>query len=173
MKTVYLADAPEFVPTLAQWYYDEWNCFMPGKSVRDVEAAVRGRLNRDRLPLALVVVDGESVIGTASLKPYDMATRMDLSPWLSSVYVAQERRGAGIGSSLVAGIVAEASRLGYRSLHLFTPSAQGFYARLGWTVLQETVYCGLAVTVMRRGLNVCGPAGAADRPGVPPVKRNS
>ena len=46
----------------------------------------------------------------------------------------------------------EATDLGYKELHLFTPDMQRFYESLGWVKLESTVYRGYAQTVMTRRL---------------------
>jgi hypothetical protein len=45
--------------------------------------------------------------------------------------------------------MSEAKALGVPRLHLYTPSAENFYARLGWTVLDRTTYRDTGVVVMQ------------------------
>ena len=42
----------------------------------------------------------------------------------------------------------EARNLRIPRLYLYTPSAEKFYARLGWSVLERTDYAGKAAIVM-------------------------
>ncbi|MBN1675515.1 MAG: GNAT family N-acetyltransferase [Kiritimatiellae bacterium] len=148
MKTLYLADCPECIPTLAKWFHEEWGCFSPGRSLADMHVAVRRRCNYARLPLAFVFMEGGEILGTVSLKQYDMSSRMHLSPWLSSVYVAAEHRGKGLGTALVRLAMEKAARLRFGDLYLFTPDAQRFYIRLGWAVLENCLFHGRRVSVM-------------------------
>ena len=82
----------------------------------------------------------------------DMQTRLDLTPWLAAVYVAPERRGAGIGSLLVRAAEDVARRLGVGRLHLFTPDRERFYARLGWHTVEQSHYDNHPVVIMARSL---------------------
>ena len=95
-----------------------------------------------------MALDGDRVVGTASIVKHDMSTRSELSPWLSSVYVPLEFRNRGIGSKLVRVVMQEAHSLGVKRLHLFTPDAMGFYTRLGWNVLEKTTYHSIDVVIM-------------------------
>jgi predicted N-acetyltransferase YhbS len=157
MEIAYLADHPLLIPVLAGWFQDEWGYMSPGSSVSDVEDSLRQHLHRDELPLALVALNGAAVIGSASLRPFDMKTRKNLSNWLSSVYVPLEQRGRGIGSKLVRAVEAEASRLGIVTLHLYTPDKESFYARLGWSRIETTEYGQEQVVIMQKRLTAQGP----------------
>ena len=137
----YLADHPSYIPTLSAWHHAQWRYLDVDVSVEQ-RAATLSKHTRDRVPMTVVALSGESLLGSASLIAYDMDTRMELSPWLASVYVAPAHRNHGLGSALVQRIAAEARTLGFERLYLFTPDKEHFYARLGWMVLERTVYRG-------------------------------
>ncbi len=73
---------------------------------------------------------------------------MDLSPWLASIYVLPENRGQGIGTALVERVIEEAVELGIETLYLFTPDRKGFFASLGWSVVEHTEYREQKVVIM-------------------------
>jgi len=73
---------------------------------------------------------------------------MDLSPWLATLFVAPEHQNQGVGSALVERAVEEAQKLGVKTLYLFTWDREKLYARLGWSVIERSVYHGRQVTVM-------------------------
>lgn len=152
MRIDYLADHKDLVPAIAKWFFGEWSCFYPGKRLKDFEAMVFERVNRDRLPLALVAMEGTELLGIGCLKAKDMETRPELTPWLAGMYVARERRGRGIGAALVRAVEENAARLGIAKLYLHTPGSARFYARLGWRVREKTEYCGCGVTIMEKEL---------------------
>ncbi len=101
MEIAYLADHPEFVPTLAGWFHQQWSYLYPERSLEDVATVLRERTGKDRLPLALVVLENKQLLGTVSLKIHDMDTRLQWSPWLAALFVKRECRRAGLGSLLV------------------------------------------------------------------------
>ena len=65
--------------------------------------------------------------------------RRDRSPWLLGMIVRRDRRGAGIGSLLLARLERWAYSQGYELLWAATGgAAAGFYQRCGWWIY-ETV----------------------------------
>lgn len=152
MDIHFLADHREFIPAIADWFFSEWACFYPGRSLKDFEAMVEERANRDRLPLALVALDGKKLLGVGCLKVSDMATRPELTPWLAGMYVDRALRGRGIGAALVGAVEEKAAGLGIKTLYLHTPKSERFYANLGWVVKERTEYCGCKVTIMQKAL---------------------
>jgi predicted N-acetyltransferase YhbS len=110
--------------------------------------SAQGTRSRGESKCFFVAVSRQAVLGSASLVAYDMDTRMDLSPWLASVYVATEHRRQGIGTALVRRVVQEAEALGVQALHLYTPDKEPFYACLGWSVIERTTYQSYPQVVM-------------------------
>jgi N-acetylglutamate synthase-like GNAT family acetyltransferase len=143
-----LADHPDLVRVIAEWHQrrDEQNSLDFWIRCHTTEAP------REGIPRAWVaIVDGEAA-GSVSLVENNMDTRPELAPWLASLWVRPECRRRGVGAALVRRCEEEASRLGVRRLHLYTDSAAGFYARLGWSVLTQEQYEGQSVVVMVREL---------------------
>jgi GNAT superfamily N-acetyltransferase len=144
----YLVNRPEYIPILARWHYREWSYLNPGDSVERRMAWLQSHGGPGQIPTTFIALRGETLLGSASLIPHDMDTRMNLSPWLASVYVAPEFRRCGVGSALVHRVVEEAKILGIQPLYLFTTDKESFYTRLGWSVVERTTYRGQQVTIM-------------------------
>lgn len=124
---------------MAEWIYNEWWMHRPGASAGTVADLLRGHRVLDEVPLTLVASLGSRPVGTATLLPHDVGTEpwAELSPWLAAVYVAPEHRHRGIGASLVDTAAAKAMALGIETLYLITTGREGFYARLGWEVVDR------------------------------------
>jgi N-acetylglutamate synthase-like GNAT family acetyltransferase len=75
----------------------------------------------------LVVRDGDAIVGVVG-----MEVRADAG-LLRSLAVAADRRGGGWASRLVDALEARARELGIRTLFLLTTTAEGFFARRGYT----------------------------------------
>ena len=102
--------------------------------------------------VALVAkVDGEP-IGTCLLVGSEIEPNHDVSPWLAGLFVVPERRRKGAGTILVRAIEDQARQRGFSRLYLYTTDAVGFYARLGWSVLDCTNWRGFDTALMVRDL---------------------
>jgi predicted N-acetyltransferase YhbS len=144
----YLAEKPETIDIIARWLHDEFQYLVPGKSIGDVVELLHDRLNRDKLPLGIVALRNDEILGTVSLKISDMDIRDNLSPWMAGLYVDKKYRNRGIGALLVKSIQEIARQFGYKELFLYTPGASGFYERIGWTTLEELTYKTKDVVIM-------------------------
>lgn len=146
---VYLADRPDAVSMIAQWYFDEWGHLRPGATIERVLDKVRASLNRDRIPLIVLAVNGGEIVGAAELKHREMAIFPEQEHWLGGVLVPPEHRGKSIAASLIGKIVEIAASLGIRVLYLQTQRLDGgLYAGLGWKPYRQVRYKGLDVLVM-------------------------
>lgn len=147
MRIEYLADNPWHLPTLAAWHHAEFGYLNPATTKEQRVERLVASAQKDKLPLTFVALSGDYLLGSASLLPKTI-THPHLSPWLSSVYVASEYRGAGIASSLTRHVVEAAAVLEIDKLYLFTPKSEALYARLGWTTIEYTDYAGLRIAIM-------------------------
>jgi GNAT superfamily N-acetyltransferase len=102
--------------------------------------------------VALVAkADGEP-IGTCLLVESEIEPNHDVSPWLAGLFVVPEYRRKGAGAVLVRAIEDQARQRGFSRLYLYTSDAAGFYARLGWSILDRTDWRGLDTALMVRDL---------------------
>jgi predicted N-acetyltransferase YhbS len=148
MKIEYLADHPEFLPTLAQWQHDEWGHLRPGDSAEARSARLQRHCQRDGIPLTVVAHENGELFGSASFARNDMETRPELTPWLSGVFVAPEHRRKGVGAELVRRVMAEAAAQKVPMLYLYTVHSETFYANLGWSLQERTAYRHQNVVIM-------------------------
>lgn len=102
--------------------------------------------------VALVAkADGEP-IGTCLLVESEIEPNHDVSPWLAGLFVIPEHRRKGAGTVLVRAIEDQARQRECSRLYLYTTDAVGFYARLGWLVLDRTNWKGSDTALMVRDL---------------------
>ena len=128
----YLADHREHIPRLAEWLHAQWGYLHEGDSVERRAARLEARSTRGGIGTAFVAVDGETLLGTASLVDQDLEIRPELTPWLASVFVAPEHRRKGVAAALVRRVVEEARGQRIPRLYLWTTDQQSLYARMGW-----------------------------------------
>src|SRR3954469_17841546 len=140
MRIEYLSDHPEALPKLAEWQHAEWGNLRPGDTLEKRMVRLGGMSKRDAIPLTVVALEENEVLGSASLIEHDMQTRMELTPWLAGVFVGEEYRRRGIGAELVRRIMTEARRLKVPLLYLYTVHSEKFYGALGWKLMERTSY---------------------------------
>jgi len=148
MTIEYLADHPEALPILAEWQHAEWGYVRPGDTAEKRAVRLQGWSNRDRIPLTVVALEGNEVLGSASLIEHDMETRMELTPWLAGVFVGEPYRRRGIGAQLVRRIMDETRKLKVPLLYLYTVHSERFYAALGWKLMERTTYREHKIVIM-------------------------
>jgi predicted N-acetyltransferase YhbS len=153
MRISLLPKNSQIIKQLAEWFYAEWLSSNPQASVEKMEATLALRAESTTVPLTAVCFDEyETLVGSASLTVCDMKSHPELTPWLGGVFVAPHARGRGIASSLCTRIEAEAQRLGYSKLFLFTKDKMPLYSKLGWSVRSVEEYTGMTVTIMEKDL---------------------
>ena len=130
MEFVYLADHPQFLPTLAEWHHAEWGYIRPGDTAEARLQRLEAECGHREIPTTIIAVEKNQLLGSVMLLEEDMETHKQLSPWLASLFVASNRRREGIGAALVGRLIEEARALGVQRLYLYTPSEEKFYLSL-------------------------------------------
>ena len=159
MQITYLANHPNHTPTLAEWHQAQWGYLRPSSTVTWRAQRLATRANYREIPTTFIAIDGDTLLGSASLIENDLSSHPHLTPWLSSVYVAGEYRKRGVGSALVLRVMAEARALGMAKLYLVTEDAQPLYAGLGWVEIEEVQQSAtVTLSVMVYDFDVDNPA---------------
>lgn len=154
MRIEYLADHQSKLSELARLHFEEWSYLHPGESLAKRIERLRLCCGRHEIPIVVVALKNDELLGSAMLIELDMKTRPHLKPWLAGVYVKPQFRGRHIGKALVKRIEDEAQALCVSKLYLYSPSAEGFYKLLGWNVIERCGYLGTRVVVMSKKLHV-------------------
>ncbi len=152
-----LADREDAILTIARWYFGEWGHFGEGTSIEQFRDNLGKALHRDRVPLVVLAVECDAVIGVAELKFREMDIYPEKEHWLGGVFVPPQHRGRGIASRVAGRVPEIAESFGIAKLHLQTERLDGgLYARLGWRALEPVHYKGREVLVMERQLGGYG-----------------
>jgi N-acetylglutamate synthase-like GNAT family acetyltransferase len=151
----YLADHPEFIETLASSIYAHWRPILSEETLDSRISKLKAHLSRDRFPIALVAHDRKNVYGTAALRMHDLPGREDISPWLGGLFVEQSFRGRGIGAALCS-VIEELSKREFNisTLYLFTLDKQGWYQKLGWSLVESCLWLGREGDIMSKEVSV-------------------
>ena len=110
-------------------------------------------LNKDKIPLILLAIDNDEILGVAQLKYHEMSIYPDKTHWLGGVYVSKKHRGKGIAEQIILEIIAKAKELNVRKLYFQTENLSGgLYRRMGWMPIEKVVYHGVNVLVMEKNI---------------------
>ncbi len=102
--------------------------------------------------VALIAKRDGVPVGTCLLVPSEIEPNHAVSPWLAGLFVAPAYRRQGAGRVLVGAIEAQARLRGFKELFLYTSGAAGFYERLGWAIVDRTIWKGIDTAFMARQL---------------------
>jgi len=132
-----LADHPETLPTLAQWFRAQWPAYFAGRTPEAMAQDFHAEAQRHGLPVRLVAfVDDGTLAGTVVLRERAMEALPETTPGLGGLFVTEAHRGQGVGSELVRACMKVARAQGYASLYAGTATADDLLARLGWQPLK-------------------------------------
>ena len=126
----HLFEQPQQREAAASLIHNEFWTEMPGASVEKMAARLGEASTADALPLCLIALHGDEVLGAINLVDNDDDDHTDWHPWLAGMVVAAPHRGQGIGSQLVRALLAEAKRLNFDRVYFGTDGPR-FYERLG------------------------------------------
>jgi N-acetylglutamate synthase-like GNAT family acetyltransferase len=134
MPTVQIAHLfhhPQLIESVVQMIYNEfWRDVVDGMSIDDLTAHLHSAKDADRIPLCLIALHDEELVGTVNLIENDDAARSHLRPWLAAMVVRADQRGRGIGTQLVMTLLTEARQMHIPALY-FGTDGPGFYERIG------------------------------------------
>ena len=157
-----LADHPDAIPVLEEWFEREWAPYYGPEGPGDAERDLHETTNRDSLPITLVAREDGVLCGTAALKQASVSTHPELGPWLAALLVAPAYRGKGIADRLVQTIEAMARRMGFQALYVGTnPATDGgsdaesledLVRRRGWRLVDRVEYFVSDAAIYRKEL---------------------
>lgn len=153
MEFVYLADRPDAIPTVAKWYFKQWGYLRDVSSIEKTVQLLQQYLNRDQIPLIILAVDNEEILGAVQLKFYEMEIYPEKEHWLGGVYVAANHRKKKVAQNLIRKAIEVAESHCIETLWLQTQKLDGgLYKRLGWEPVEQAEYHREKVLVMKRAL---------------------
>lgn len=138
LRIDYLKNNPLFAGRLAELCGKEWEHLYVDWDRSAARREFESQRSGGALPLSLVAIDENELLGMVSIIFDDLPGYEHLNPWVASLFVLPEHRKKGAGSRLVR----EAERLlvlnGVARAYLFTESACSFFERLGWLAIEKT-----------------------------------
>ena len=148
IKIDFLGHHTHFIAIIAQWHQDQWQHISPDLSTQLRINMYSAYKNIASIPSCLIALSDNKPAGSASLVSSDMDSHTHLGPWLASVFVHKDFRRQGIASLLIAKSLHNAKLTGAKTLYLFTPDKTAFYQKLGWKLIESTLYHGENIDIM-------------------------
>ena len=150
LRISYLAEHPEAVPMLKQWFETEWTDYYGPAGPGDAEQDLIAYSSREKLPVGLVAFCEGQLCGIAALKPESISTHKHLYPWVAAGFVVPGFRRRGIGANLVSALEDVARELGYSTIYCGTSTAIGLLKRHEWQFVERVRYNGEDVSIYRK-----------------------
>lgn len=151
-----LADHPEALPSLREWFEREWAPYYGPDGPGDATTDLWESCNREKLPIAMVAIVDDEIAGTAALKAESVSTHKHLRPWLAALLVSPEFRRRGIAECLIAAIENKAQELGFHSIYVGTGEGSGTpessLRKRGWEFVEKGPYFVSDVSIFRKAL---------------------
>lgn len=149
MKFEYLINHKKHIPVVSDWFHSEWSHLNPERSKENVVNIIHSHLNKAFLPIIFISIDNNELVGTVSLRKFEMENYEHLFPWLSSLYVPNNKRRRGIGRFLVSQCLKKAKELGEKKIYLFTEDHEDWYKKIGWKSIQQVIHRGYPANIMQ------------------------
>lgn len=150
MRIDYLRNNPSFEPLLAELYGREWaHLYSDWDSAVALSEFASQRAD-GRLPISLVAMEGNALLGMVSLIFDDLPGYEHLNPWLASLFILPKHRGRGIGARLVQEAETLLTRNRLPQAYLFTESAGRFFEGLSWSLIGKTACHDHPIAIFRK-----------------------
>ena len=88
----YLCNYPQYYKNVADWMFNQWSYLYKDSKKEEWLKNIIKRSNKNSIPEIIICEINSKLVGTASIVQCDMDTHKHLTPWLASVYVAEEER---------------------------------------------------------------------------------
>lgn len=154
IQIYYLADKPHLLPRLTDLFIAEWEPYYGLNGPGNAEDDLRNSMNREQLPICLIALREEKLLGTVSLKEKSVSHNPELTPWCSALLVVPTMRRRGIGTALISALEREAKRLDCRTLYMSTDTANSIAEARGWKAIGKAESMRGIVTVYKLNLGL-------------------
>ncbi|MGV2981651.1 GNAT family N-acetyltransferase [Camelimonas sp. ID_303_24] len=151
-RIVKLTERPDLAETTGAWRWDAF--FSDGdRSRADIIALEKTcAAGPGPLPMVMALLVQDRPAGMIALCLDDLPGRPELNPWLAGLYVDPPHRGHGHARLLINELETFARKLGITGLSLYTSTAPGLYARMGWRVIDQFASAGETFVIMQKQL---------------------
>lgn len=134
----FLKDKPEFIDICSKYIYHEFKAFyhlLGFYSYNQLSRELSNKyLNTSKLPITIIAISKNNYfLGCATIEDNDMDIRVNLSPWISDLYVVPFCRNQGVGQSLIKFLFQILKKLNIKKIYLWTQDKQIYFRNIGFS----------------------------------------
>lgn len=149
MEISLLADHPDEVSKIVDWYFDEWASHVPDVTKEMVRKKVEIKASNRDIPFSLVAHDEEELVGTLELKIQENKKYPEYEFWIGGVYVPSAHRRKGIAKKLMSAAREMAVSRGVSTLYLQCETHNvDFYRDQGFNAIHQSTHGHWETTIM-------------------------
>lgn len=131
IKIISVREHHQFVKVATHYIQSKWACNDDGMK-KVYEDCIKHSVNAELpLPQWYLLYDEDKIIGCAGLITNDFISRMDLYPWISTIFIEEEYRGHSYASLLIDKAKSDAKEALFKKVYLETDHI-GYYERYGF-----------------------------------------
>ncbi len=153
IKIDFLANYPELVKTLAEWFRSEWAVYYANQALEEVASEIAEGTSREHIPIRLVALEDGKLAGTIILRQLADPSDPLSAPGLGGLLIHADFRRRSIGTRLVEAGTRLAGELGYTEVYATSGPASGILERLGWQRLETVVHGDEVLGMWRKKLD--------------------
>jgi RimJ/RimL family protein N-acetyltransferase len=144
----FLADHLDTIPTLAEWFRNQWPEYYANCSQEQIEQDFLLDTDRTGLPSRLVAFDDNELAGTIVLRE-QTEYLPEFEPELGGLYVVESHRSRGVATELVRAGMKLAQAQGYKTVTATTVAAAGILERAGWEFVSTVFHVDEKLSLYR------------------------
>lgn len=139
MELINIKNNINYLEDVMDLIYQEWGQFFRTSKKDKINKIKESIKNNNPYPQIYVIVDNNKLIGSFTIKDYDLDDH-SLTPWLACVVIKKEYRGKGYGTTLLK-YVKEIADKYYPTLYL-TTNLVNYYEKIGFKYIKNIEHNG-------------------------------
>jgi GNAT superfamily N-acetyltransferase len=147
----YLSDHQAMMATIEAHFKTQWHAYYGPGGPGDACADIAALCNKAKLPIGLIALRLGTFVGFVALRK-KTDSHHDLSPWVTSFYVAPEMRRQGVGTRLVKTVECLAGKLGYKRIYARSATAVPFFEKHNWEPFDTLEHDAEQLTIFLKDL---------------------
>jgi GNAT superfamily N-acetyltransferase len=137
MRIISIRQEPDYKKIAAKYIHSKWG---NETNYQLYEDSIFGCVSTNEpVPCWYLLEEDNQIIGCIGLIDHDFISRIDLSPWLCSLYIEKNHRGKALGLLLIEQVKKDAAQKGFKKVYLCT-ELSSFYEKYGFHYIGDGFY---------------------------------